>query len=618
MHTNSYSAWHTRIRTTSGSPRFEPPEQPERLAPGEQLVLRDLSICEPRTAWSEKPRPGRWQLRGYRLPDGTSGHALGVDERVKPGEGPRALPPEVTIDPRLKGWYAVFVSLHRPMYHGGIDVRLSSRPWTFINPQERESVRPDPAKPRVVPVGENDVEIEVLYTVAPVDGEQIHLRFPGGRREITYPVERGRASVTGLRFVALDAAVVEAYQADLADPATKRVIINFESYGGHEFLPSWLDAYAVSDVGAIHMEFGAGSAGLLYPDSAYDDVWGANIPDAVLPSLKPFYRFCLADWRAVLAEGKTLFDIAVPLARQAGIRVMGSLRMDIFWGDGSDNPADWRQESLDDYPLMFNGRFYREHPELRIPGSPNLDYFQPAVREHFAGLLAEAAERLDVDGINMDFTRWPPFIRQEADPQIMVEFLADVRRRLDEVGARKGKRLALSAELVDGQYVEMTLTQQQVDFEAWLRSGCLDYVAVEVLDHPHFKVKPERPLEHYLEVGRRAGVPVYVRQDQTFVFTDEPCASGGFSFKFDNDPYFGDELIEEEGAKQQPYCGPQHYERGVLEYYRSGAVGVLLSNRCQGWLGLRRLGHEDELAERSRTGEVFGVRVGEPIAWTQQ
>ncbi len=579
-----------------------------------QIILRDFSIAEPQSAWSTDRQPGKWQLKSYRLANGDTGRALWVEERIKLGEPAYPLPGEVTVDPKLCGWYAVYVLVDRPKWFGGIDVRLSNRPWTFINPMEREVYRSNPKKREEITAGKNDIEIEVFYCLARMDGQKIHLRYPNGKRTVDFPSERGRASITGFRFRPVNDAEVREYFEDRKNPDHKRIIINFETYNGMiPFLEQRIAAWAESDVWGIHMEIASGSGGMMYSGSRYEHAWGENISDKVLPALKPWVRDCLIPFRTLLAKGKTPFDIAVPPARQAGIRVIGSLRMDLFWG-GSDDPADWKPGTCDDYPFLFNGRFYREHPDLRIPGGNNLDYYYPEVRNHFADLLCEAAERLDLDGINMDFTRWPPFIRSDADPRIMVEFIRDMRRRMDDLARRKGRKLSLSAEVVDGHYCGLSLTQQRIDLEAWLKTGCLDYMAVERTNEPYRPAPGDHPIEYYVDLGRRLGTPVYPRQDTSIEGMDPPCAMFGCS-DLDNDPLFGDELLDD--PKVQPYCGPEHYEKRILQFYEMGAQRVVLSNRWDGWLTLRRLGHQKELEDRTKTGKAYGIREGDSIEFEQ-
>ena len=85
----------------------------------------------------------------------------------------------------------------------------------------------------------------------------------------------------------------------------------------------------------------------------------------------------------------------------------------------------------------------------------------------------ELASNYDVSGINMDFTRWPPI----ADParhdySVLTSFIKEVRKSLDGVQARKGRKLALSAHLADEFYTNGNLASQKIDLDAWLAPVC--------------------------------------------------------------------------------------------------------------------------------------------------
>ena len=103
-----------------------------------------------------------------------------------------------------------------------------------------------------------------------------------------------------------------------------------------------------------------------------------------------------------------------------------------------------------------HGRFRRDHPEWLI-GRPyeyiprptleyaiarGVDYKFPGVREHMAKIVFELCERFDVDGIELDYFRHPAFFRIEeacSNRYLMTDFVRRIRRRLDEVGEKRGR-----------------------------------------------------------------------------------------------------------------------------------------------------------------------------------
>ncbi|HIA68457.1 TPA: hypothetical protein EYN98_20930 [Candidatus Poribacteria bacterium] len=120
--------------------------------------------------------------------------------------------------------------------------------------------------------------------------------------------------------------------------------------------------------------------------------------------------------------------------------------------------------------------FVTQHPEYRQvlrDGTviEKASYAFPVVQQLMLDLIREATTLIDADGINLCFTRGPHFLSYEqpildaftaqyggdaceVDPKdvrllevrasFMTDFMHKVRRVLDEVGAKKGKRLELS------------------------------------------------------------------------------------------------------------------------------------------------------------------------------
>jgi hypothetical protein len=256
--------------------------------------------------------------------------------------------------------------------------------------------------------------------------------------------------------------------------------------------------------------------------------------------------------------------------------------MNLFWGD-------------EPFGHFINGSFWREHPELRKPGSPQLDYAQPAARQFVCDLLAELAGNYDVEGVNLDLTRWPPIADPARhDSTVLTGFIAQIRERLNAVAAAKGRKIALSASVVDGYHANATLAEQKIDLEAWLASGALDFLCVEAWDH-----------RAYLATARRYGVPYYAISDNESIksprgWQGDPDWAGA------HDPLPGEEFLESPPVSST--LDPTEWEQYFLERYRLGVDGVCLHNASGSFI--RRLGHVEEMAERIQNNQVWGQEPG--------
>ena len=130
------------------------------------------------------------------------------------------------------------------------------------------------------------------------------------------------------------------------------------------------------------------------------------------------------------------------------------------------------------------------------------DYSRAEVRTYYLETLREACHRYDLDGIELDWLRYPDLFREgEVDVAIMTAFVSDARAVLDEAGKRRGHSLRLLA--------RVPVTPEQalsigLDVEAWLKAGWLD--AVIAGPGTNFS---SCPLERWVDLAHRHGVPVY-------------------------------------------------------------------------------------------------------------
>lgn len=95
-------------------------------------------------------------------------------------------------------------------------------------------------------------------------------------------------------------------------------------------------------------------------------------------------------------------------------------------------------------------KFYFEHQDLRLDpssravfGLRGLNWIHPKVPEERLAIIRELAGNYDIDGIELDFMRFPPFFDLKATTadqrrEVMTGFIRNVREILDET-AREGK-----------------------------------------------------------------------------------------------------------------------------------------------------------------------------------
>ncbi|MEP6671960.1 MAG: family 10 glycosylhydrolase [Chthoniobacter sp.] len=279
------------------------------------------------------------------------------------------------------------------------------------------------------------------------------------------------------------------------------------------------------------------------------------------------------------AEGTDTLQVVAAACHEAGVACYASLRMNGDYG------AKLPDDSLS---RLFNSDFWRAHPEFRIRGPKGedkikLSYAFPEVQAFKLGILREVVTR-DIDGINLDFLRHPPFfgfeepLRQafedkyHVDPttvpvddprwsplraELMTRFVRDVRHLLDEEGQRKHRHLGLSARVDWKEYQTLGC-----DIETWLHEGLLDYLVIA----QHSLGGYEIDLAPFVRMAQGTGCAI--------LYGEEGILSG-------HDRTAAEDKLIAEGKLVPPkseHLTLEQYQARAARWYAAGAAGVHLFN----------------------------------------
>lgn len=130
------------------------------------------------------------------------------------------------------------------------------------------------------------------------------------------------------------------------------------------------------------------------------------------------------------------------------------------------------------------------------------DYSRAEVRTYYLDTLREACRRYDLDGVELDWLRYPDLFRDgEVNVATMTAFVRDARAVLDEAAKRRGHPLRLVARVPVTPEKAIVIG---LDVEAWLKAGWLD----AVIAGPGTSFS-SCPLERWVALAHRHGVPVY-------------------------------------------------------------------------------------------------------------
>ncbi len=169
----------------------------------------------------------------------------------------------------------------------------------------------------------------------------------------------------------------------------------------------------VADGGADVMLINPNAQKAVYPSKVWETYWDGDA----------------SQWTRYAGKMKELADSgcdylarALAQCRKRGIVPGVSVRMNDM--HGSQEPDTDPQ----------NSRFYRQHPEYRLPGPAGgrrgLNYEHAAVREHFLVLIRELVEHYDFDVLELDFLRFHAYFPRgmfSEHAAIMTDFIRQVR-----------------------------------------------------------------------------------------------------------------------------------------------------------------------------------------------
>ena len=184
---------------------------------------------------------------------------------------------------------------------------------------------------------------------------------------------------------------------------------------------------------------------------------------------------------AMVDDGHDVFQLYVDRARETGLGIYASVRMNDAHRNMEHRMADARRSAL----MM-------ERTDLLIGSAPDgssgyadefnfswqWDYAQPEVRARFLGLFDETLSRYDVDGLELDYCRTPPFFKPSQGfrhVSTMTDFMRRAREILIRRADNRGKQLKLACR-VPGSFD--ACAELGLDVETWLSDGLVDIAAI--------------------------------------------------------------------------------------------------------------------------------------------
>ena len=167
----------------------------------------------------------------------------------------------------------------------------------------------------------------------------------------------------------------------------------------------------------------------------------------------------------------------VNLCHDAGIEFFPSIRMNQHYEMDQSAPSYHFRR---DHPELLIGRPDEDIPDGTIDSGirTGLNFAFPEVRAHLSSIAIELVERWDVDGIELDWLRHPGYFRTEeayGNRYLATDLVRKVRRRMDEVGDERGRRIELAVRVPATKF---NAERIGLDVASWIRERLVDIVIV--------------------------------------------------------------------------------------------------------------------------------------------
>ena len=271
----------------------------------------------------------------------------------------------------------------------------------------------------------------------------------------------------------------------------RRIIFNDDAGSLHNtaidsqqaFLDDRLSHVVGTQVDSVWWSFMTGAEGY-----RYDTKVGEIADREPYPGAPKVEREGMAGrWRVMqmfLDAGTDPLRVVTEFCRKHDLEMFASFRMNMI-------QDSWRRD--------FRTKWKREHPELCLgvrgmyescdQNDPHqqfwsgLDYAQQAVRDQRVAVIEEICANYDVDGIELDFWRWPIFFKPALDDlpvqqrhiDIMTGFIRRIRETMGRIEAARDHPLLLAPRVFET--IEANL-RAGLDVERWLKEGLIDLLVV--------------------------------------------------------------------------------------------------------------------------------------------
>jgi hypothetical protein len=193
-------------------------------------------------------------------------------------------------------------------------------------------------------------------------------------------------------------------------------------------------------------------------------------------------------------------------AKEKGFETIASLRMsDAHFAYSTTGP--WSSHSTSQL-MCTSSQFWRDHPECRIDPSFKkdgalgadwsrvvYDFSHPLIQQLVFDIVDDTFRHCDPEGFELDFTRQPPFFKEEEaikKSDIMTNLVRRIKKIIDRISEERNHPISLGALVAATPEEGLRLG---LDGLKWVREELLDYIVPKQIH----QFNSDLPIEEYIQ-----------------------------------------------------------------------------------------------------------------------
>lgn len=532
--------------------------------PGQTFLFADTADMTNGKNGSNKRTAAQlgWQTASYKF-RGTNNESVAVEN------GPDAAP--LTLPLKLKGWFAIYVG-----YFTGTE--------SFKASVHKDEKQIDFEGGQIQPGKEYGSQLlgERFVMAAKMNGKELVIAPTAGKK----------ARIAYVKLKSLTDAEAELYLSQNEGADGKRVVYNndgfsdfFEGYyqNADDLKQSAVNRYDGKDV--EELDWGLLTTFTLNYASQYAGVpfEGSEQYEHQMRDGDKLARQSILD---IIAAGKPPLQVVAERAGELGMKVNASLRMNGVYDPQSDGYLNGKvyDEQMMPYRVVAkNGEIKNE-----------VDYGNRIVRDYAKNVLAEAASFPGVDGVNLDFNRYPYIFgyQSELTAAYAAQYGIEPKNETTEAGIERWNQYKadaitqmlreLRAMIPGGKQISVRIPHQGYfeygfDIGQWVNEGLIDVLIPGSISYEEFY-----DITPFANLVRGTGVRLIGGINADLAGTDltkeeEDLIKQGISLN-----------------KVSQQLNTLQYRVRTYELYQAGAEGVYIFNN---WKGRESLGHLGDKVE---------------------